>query len=156
MRESGCHSLVRVWSVCLLVAVLAAIGGAACRRGVPIIDTAPKPMQADGTLSGTVRGPQGTSAIEGRAVEVVNVETNARQRTTTNSAGGFSFKLPPGKYRVELQLRDGEALVKQPGIIDLNRSDVDAHADFVLGTARVLKPRYHAPRGDDGLGSAIA
>ncbi|HEX6974457.1 MAG TPA: hypothetical protein VF147_08650, partial [Vicinamibacterales bacterium] len=74
--------MVRAWGVWLLVAALAAIGGAACRRGVPIIDTAPKPIQADGTLSGTVRGPEGTSAIEGRAVEVVNVETNVRQRTT--------------------------------------------------------------------------
>jgi hypothetical protein len=123
---------------------------------VPIIDTAPKPLQADGTLSGIVRGPEGTSPVDGRTVEVVNVETHARQHTTTNSAGGYSFKLPPGKYRVELQLREGESLVKQPGLIDLNRSDVDAHADFVIGTPRVLRPRYHAPRGDDGLGSGIA
>lgn len=121
-----------------------------------MIDTAPKPLQADGTISGTVRGPDGTSAIDGRTVEAVNVETNVRERTTTHSAGGFTFKLPPGKYRVELHLRDGEALVKQPGVIDLNRSDVDAHADFVLGPLRVLRPRYHAPRGDDGLGSGIA
>jgi hypothetical protein len=127
-----------------------------CRRGVPIIDTAPKPVEAEGTLSGTVRGPEGTSAVDGRAVEVVNLATNVRQRTTTNSAGGFSFKLPPGKYRVELALREGESLVKQPGVIDLNRSDVDAHADFVIGTPRILRPRYHAPRGDDGLGSGIA
>jgi hypothetical protein len=123
---------------------------------VPIIDTAPKPVEAEGTLSGTVRGPEGTSPVDGRTVEVVNIATNVRQRTTTNNAGGFSFKLPPGKYRVELPLRQGEALVKQPGVIDLNRSDVDAHADFVLGTPRILRPRYHAPRGDDGLGSGIA
>lgn len=123
---------------------------------MPIVDTAPKPVEAEGTISGTVRGPEGTSPVDGRTVEVVNLATNVRQRTTTNSAGGFSFKLPPGKYRVELPLRDGESLVKQPGVIDLNRSDVDAHADFVVGTPRVLRPRYHAPRGDDGLGSGIA
>jgi hypothetical protein len=156
VKELACHSWVRTRSVWLLLVVVAAIGGAACRRGVPVIDTAPKPIQADGTLSGTVRGPEGTSAIDGRTVEVVNLATNVRQRTTTNSAGGFTFKLPPGKYRVELELREGEALVKQPGVIDLNRSDIDAHADFVLGTPRIVKPRYHAPRGDDGLGSAIA
>lgn len=128
----------------------------ACRRGVPVIDMAPKPIEADGTISGTVRGPEGTSPIDGRAVAVVNVETGERQRATTNIAGGFTFKVRPGKYRVELTLRDGESLVKQPGVINVNRSDVDANADFVLGPARVERPRYHAPRADDGLGAAIA
>ena len=156
MRELACHSLARPRSLWLVIALLCMIGPAGCRRGVPVIDAAPKPVVVDGTLSGTVRGPQGTSPVEGRTVEVVNIATNERHRSTTNNAGGFSFKLPAGKYRVELPLRPGESLVKQPGIIDLNRSDVDAHADFVLGTPRVLRPRYHAPRGDDGLGSAIA
>ena len=38
---------------------------AACHPG-PVVDLGPKPLQADGTISGTVRGPEGTSAIEGR------------------------------------------------------------------------------------------
>jgi hypothetical protein len=154
--ELRCHTspALRVTSILLIMLVGVALGG--CRRGVPVIDTAPKPLQAQGTISGTVRGPEGTSAIAGRTVEVVNLETNVRSQATTNSAGGFSFKLDPGKYRVELALRDGETIVKQPGVIDLNRSDVDAHADFVIGPARVLRPRYHAPRGDDGLGAGIA
>lgn len=140
----------------LVLALLCSIGSAACRRGVPVIDTAPKPLVADGTLAGTVRGPEGASPVEPRTVEVVNLDTNVRERTTTNNTGEFTFKLPPGKYRVELQLRPGESLVKQPRVVELNRSDVDAHADFVLGTPRVLRPRFPAPRGDDGLGSAIA
>jgi hypothetical protein len=86
----------------------------------------------------------------------VNVDTGERQRATTNVAGGFSFKVNPGKYRVELALQDGEALVKKPDVIHVNRSDVDAHADFVLGAARVSRPRTRMPRADDGLGSAIA
>lgn len=136
------------------VALLLSIG--ACRAGVPVIDAGPKPAEAQGTISGTVRGPESASAIEGRIVEVVNVETNERQRATTNSAGGFTFKVKPGRYRVELTLREGESLVKQPGIMNINRSDVDAHADFVLGSGRIARPRGPAYRMDLGLGAPIA
>ena len=156
MKELRRHSVRGFGTVPLLLAALLAVGIAARRQGVPVIDPAPKPVEADGTINGTVRGPEGARPVDGRTVEVVNVETNARERTATTSAGGFSFKLRPGRYRVELQLRVGEALVKQPGIIDLNRSDLDAHADFVIGAPRILRPRHHLPRGDDGLGSAIA
>jgi hypothetical protein len=121
---------------------------------VPIVDPGEKPPTADGTISGNVRGPEGTSPVEGRVVEAVNVASGERQRVTTSNTGGFSFKLRPGKYRIEVTLRDGETILKQPGVIDLNRSDVDAHADFVISSARIVRPRW-APRGDDGLGSAI-
>lgn len=147
------HRLPTVWAALTFAALVVA---AACRPGVPIIDTAPKPVEAEGTISGTVRGPEGTSPVDNRAVAVINVDTGERQRTTTNSAGGFSFKLKPGKYRVELTLLEGESLSKQPGVINLNRSDVDAHADFVLGPARVANPRRPVPRSDDGLGAAVA
>ena len=143
-------SLLRL--ICFLVgaALIISLGG--CRRGVPVLDTSPKPTHADGTISGTVRGPEGTSPMEGREVSVINLDTNERERVQTNAAGGFSFKLKPGKYRVEVALLQGEAIVKKPGVIDLNRSDVDAHADFVISNSR---PRY-APRQDDGLGAPIA
>lgn len=139
-----------VGSLAFLVSVMA------CRQGVPVIDTTPRPVRADGTISGSVRGPQGTSAIEGRTVEVVNVETGERQRLATSNTGGFTFKVKPGKYRVELQLQPGETLVKSPGVIQVNRSDVDAHADFVIGVSRTAYPRFPRLRGDDGLGSPIA
>jgi hypothetical protein len=135
--------------------LLALVGIAACHGG-PVVDLGPKPMQADGTISGTVRGPEGTSAIEGRSVEVINVDTGERQRVLTSNSGGFTFKVKPGKYRVELALQDGETLLKRPDIINVNRSDVDAHADFVLGVSRISRPSKRIPRADDGLGSAIA
>jgi hypothetical protein len=140
------------WLVAVTVTLLSL---AACHGG-PVIDLSPKPLQADGTISGTVRGPEGTSAIEGRTVEVINVDTGERQRVATNNAGGFTFKVKPGNYRVELTLLDGETIVKKPDVIHVNRSDVDAHADFVVGVVRVSRPRNHAPRTNDGLGSAIA
>jgi hypothetical protein len=93
--------------------------------------------------------------VNSRTVEVVNVATGERQRTATNDAGAFSFRVKPGTYRVELMLRDGETIVKRPGVISVNRPDVDAHADFVVRSG-VARPRYRAPRADDGLGSGIA
>jgi Carboxypeptidase regulatory-like domain len=139
-----------------LVGVLTTLAALAACHGGPVVDLGAKPVQADGTISGTVRGPEGTSAVDGRAVEVINVDTGERQRGTTNNAGGFTFKVKPGKYRVELVLQDGETLVKKPEVINVNRSDVDAHADFVIGATRVSRPRNRVPRTDDGLGSAIA
>jgi hypothetical protein len=140
----------------LAISAIILVTLAACRQGMPVIDPTPGPLQADGTISGTVRGPEGTSPLEGRLVSVVNVDSGERQQTTTNKAGGFTFKVHPGKYRVELVLRDGEVMVKRPAVIQVNRSDVDAHADFVLGVTRVLRPRSTLLRGDDGLGAPSA
>lgn len=148
-----CAYGLRTLCVGVLAAVLSIV--AACHGG-PVVDLGTKPAQADGTISGTVRGPEGTTAIEGRAVEVINVDTGERQRVTTNNAGGFTFKVKPGNYRVEVTILEGETIVKRPDVIHVNRSDVDAHADFVLAVARVSRPRNHAPRADDGLGSASA
>jgi carboxypeptidase family protein len=138
-----------------LAGLLVLLSITACRQGVPVFDPGSRPDQAHGTISGTVRGPQGTSAVEGRTVEIVNVETGAREKTTTSNTGGFTFKVAPGKYRVELALLDGETLIRKPGEIHVNRSDVDAHADFVIGSSRIARPRFAAPRADNGLGSPI-
>jgi hypothetical protein len=143
------------WSLLLLVVGVLLLSIGACRRGVPIIDTAPKPVEANGTISGTVRGPEGTSPIVGRAVEVVNVDTGERQRATTSDMGGFTFKVKPGKYRVEVALMAGESILKQPGVMSVNRSDVDAHADFVIGASRISQPRYPARPTDTTLGPPI-
>lgn len=137
-------------AVCLFTLI------AGCRQGVPVVDTTPRPPQADGTISGTVRGPEGTGAVEGRLVTVINLETGARQQASTNNAGGFTFKVAPGRYRVELTVREGEVIVKRPGVMSINRSDVDSHADFVLGVARSARPRLPVNRGFDGLGAPSA
>ncbi len=142
--------------VTLMLGAAALLSIQACRQGVPVIDPGPAPSDAAGTISGIVRGSAGTSPFEGRTVEIINVETGVRERTTTSNTGGFTFKVRPGKYRVELVLLEGEQLVKRPGIVNVNRSDVDAHADFVVGTSRVARPRFAAPRVDNSLGHPIA
>ena len=149
------HCMPQLRTFCVVVFAAALATAAGCHGG-PVVDLSTKPAQADGTISGTVRGPEGTSPIEGRNVEVINVETGERQRTATSNTGGFTFKVKPGNYRVEVTLLDGETLVKKPDVLHVNRSDVDAHADFVLGAARISLPPNRAPRADDGLGSAIA
>ena len=113
----------------------------ACRPGVPSVAAGPKPAHPDGTISGTVRGPENARAIDGRIVDVVNVDTGERQRDSTSSTGGFTFKLKPGNYRVELMLHDGESLIEQPGVIDLKKTDLDARADFMVSVVRTSRPR---------------
>ncbi len=141
--------------LCLAALVCAVVSVAACRRGVPVLDPGDDPPTTDGTVSGTVRGPEGTSAIAGREVRVINVATGEKQVTQTNSAGGFSFKVKPGKYRVELTLLSGESILKQPGVMQINKSDVDAHADFVVGSGKVVRPRTPSSQVD-WLGPPIA
>lgn len=137
---------------------------AGCRQAMPVADAAPalahraEAVTANGRISGSVRGPAGRSAIEGRRVQVVNVDTNERQHATTNEAGGFTFTVKPGTYRVDVTLRDGEVLLKRPGTMEVSRSDLEAQAEFVVAprggsTSRPRGPTYQL---DPGLGSPIA
>jgi len=147
--------------LCVAVMTIAFISVASCRRGTPILNPGEASASTDGTISGTVRGPEGTSSIVGRQVEVINVDSGERQQVATNNAGGFTFKVKPGKYRVEVALVAGESIIKQPGVLHVNKSDVDAHADFVIGSAKTgvgpaSRPRNPASSLTNGLGSPIA
>ena len=42
------------------------------------------------------------------------------------------MKVPPGKYRIEVELRQGERIVKEPGETQINDSDLDPGRDFVI------------------------
>ena len=46
------------------------------------------------------------------------------------------MKVPPGKYKLEVELRAGERIVKEPGETEVNKSDLDPRRDFVIGIAR--------------------
>jgi hypothetical protein len=144
-----------VTGVWLLLGVLALLLTGACRRGVPAVDLGPKPPAADGTLTGIVRGPEGTSPLAGRTVEIINEATGERRSVQTADNGGFTVKLPAGKYRLELPLKPGETIVKRPGVVDLDKGDIDSHIEFVL-SSRIARPSGPAFRVDNGLGSPIA
>jgi hypothetical protein len=140
-----------VWLTLTLIVLTAAWG---CRRPAPPLENA-SAGEVRGVISGRVRGPERSTLLDGRVVELVNLTTLERRRVATNQSGAFVFQVQPGDYRVELTLRDGEALVRQPGVIHVNRTDVDADADFVIGSHRVSRPRP-AYKTDDGLGSPVA
>jgi hypothetical protein len=152
-----CHYFPKwVTGLWLLLGVAALLFTGACRRGVPVVDLGPKPLDARGTITGIVRGPEGTSAVVGRTVEVINTATGERRSVRTAENGGFTIQVPAGKYRLELALREGETIVKRPGIVDMERGDIDSHIEFLLGPARVSRPRGPAYRMDNGLGSPVA
>ena len=132
---------------CAVMTLVAVVSIVACRRGGPAIGPAERPPTQDGTISGTVRGPEGTTSIVGRQVEVINVDTGERQRAKTNDAGGFTFKVKPGKYRVEVAVLSGESVIKGPGVMQVNRSDVDAHADFIVGSGKDSRKKVQPPVG---------
>ena len=77
-----------VW---LSLGILALLLSGACRRGVPVVDLGPKPPAAQGTITGIVRGPEGTSPMVGRMVEIVNAETGERHSARTSDNGGFTI-----------------------------------------------------------------
>jgi hypothetical protein len=139
----------------LLVAVMMLLS-LGCRRAVPAFESTSRSGGAFGTISGTVRGPAGSGSLEGRLIEVINTETSERQRLTTSNGGGFTLKVKPGKYQVQLELREGESLIKEPGVMNVSRSAADAHADFVVGHVRLSRPRPQIKQGDPGLGPPIA
>jgi hypothetical protein len=56
---------------------------------------------------------------------------------------------------LELPLKAGETIVKRPGLVDLDKGDIDSHIEFVL-SSRLARPRGPAFRVDNGLGSPIA
>ena len=136
----------------LLLLMLA--GG--CRSSEISPDSPRQVERVKGTISGTVRAAEGASTLADRLVEVVNLDTGERQRTTTSHAGSFSFTVKPARYRVEVALNGGESLVARPGVIDLSRRPVDSHADFVVGTGHSPRPRHPQYQADTGLGPPIA
>ena len=65
-------------------------------------------------------------------MHAVNSETGQMYSAVTGVTGGFSIKVAPGKYRLELDLREQEEVAQQPGIIDINQSDLDTDLDIVI------------------------
>ena len=97
----------------------------------PVLNTGTQ-VPAGGTIAGTVSATGGTSALSGRKVTAIETTTGARYETTTAVNGGYTIKVPVGVYRLELELRSGEAIEKAPGETRVNKSDLDAGRNFVV------------------------
>jgi hypothetical protein len=114
-----------------MVVLMMLSGGCAARHGRPLIggSTIPNPT---GTISGNVTSSTGTP-LEGRRVSAIDVTTEAHFDAMTTKDGGYTIKVPPGRYRLEVELRGGDQLAKQPQQTSVNVGDVDEMMDFVIG-----------------------
>ena len=74
--------------------------------------------------------------MSARRVTAVDVSTGAKYEATTATNGGYTMKVPVGRYRMEVELRPDEAMSASPGEVDINRSDLDSGRDFVITVKR--------------------
>ena len=58
--------------------------------------------------------------------------TEQHYDVTTATNGGYTIKVPPGRYRLEVELRGGDQLAQQPGQTNVNVGDVDEQLNFVV------------------------
>jgi hypothetical protein len=135
---------------------LATMWSGACQRQAPVAETHSAAPSSPGHLAGTVKASDAGATVSGRTVAVVNVATGERRTTETTATGGFTIDVPAGNYRVELALRDGEAIVNQPDVVSPAYGGSDSHIELILAPAKVQRPRGPAYRLDNGLGSPIA
>ena len=115
--------------------VLAALAAAACRPGTPIVNTDPMKATTAGTIAGSVRSTAG-DPLSDRRVVAVDAKTGQRYTAQTGVTGGYSIKVPPAHYHLELELQEGETVVKEPGTIDINSGDLDPNMDVVVRVVR--------------------
>jgi hypothetical protein len=113
---------------------VAAVTCAACHPG-PAIGSAPKPPTVDGTIAGIVSS-ETKVPLPSRKVTAINTQSGARFDTTTGSNGGYTLKVPPGTYRLEVELQPGETVAKHPGETRVNTSDLDPHRHFVIAITK--------------------
>src|SRR5688500_17338194 len=118
---------LHVWAAAFALTVTLA-----CAARGPVIDTGTRPEGVGGTIAGAVRASGGSSALSGRKVTAINGATGARFETSTAANGGYTVKVPAGTYRLEVELRAGEAVQTHPDATEVNVGDLDPDRDFVL------------------------
>jgi hypothetical protein len=123
---------MRLLNALLAVGLLAS---AACHPG-PVIGAGAKPPSMDGTVAGMV-STDTNAAVTGRKVTATNTGTGTRYDATTGPNGGYTIKVPEGTYRLEVELKPGETIAKQPGETRVHKSDLDPRRNFVITLGRV-------------------
>jgi Carboxypeptidase regulatory-like domain len=117
-----------------LVLALILTSSVACHPGQPLVGGVKQPV--GGTVSGAVSATDVSVPVVGRKVVLTETTTNAHYDTTTAANGGYTIQVPRGTYRIELELRPGEALQKQPAETSIHISDLDTRRDFVVTLQR--------------------
>jgi hypothetical protein len=105
----------------------------------PVITTEPD-LKVGGTIAGIVRATEGSVPLVTRKVTAIHASSGARFETTTGVNGGYTIKVPQeGRYRLEVELRDGEVVAKGPEETDVNNGDLDPGRDFEITVAKPAK-----------------
>ena len=115
---------------CLLVAC--AISVAACHAR-PVLNTGTNPAPTvGGTVAGLVTTGDATVAVPSRKVTAIETTTGLRYDATTAANGGYTIQVPEGTYRIEVELRAGEVVAKQPDPTAVTNGDLDTGRDFMI------------------------
>ena len=125
-RDGNRRRFVTICALCLVALVVVS-----CMPRQAVIGTGERASSVGGTISGTVREAVSNTAVSGRLVTATEVTTGATYTASTNVSGGYTMKVPIGRYRLSVELRDGET-VKGPAELTLIVSDIDAARDFVI------------------------
>lgn len=116
----------------LLCVVLMLGGGcASMRHGRPIVGGSVI-ANPTGTISGHVWTTGGTP-LEGRRVSAISLTTSKRYEAITSNDGGYTIQVPKGRYRMEVEQREGDQSVRQPPDDHITLGDLDEAVDFVIG-----------------------
>lgn len=102
----------------------------ACHPG-PVIGSGPQPPGLGGTIAGIV-SMEGNVPVVGRKVTATEARSGQHYDATTGANGGYTMKVPQGSYRLDVELRPGERIVKRPGETRIDKSDLDPKRDFLL------------------------
>src|SRR6516165_5662494 len=74
----------------------------------------------NGSISGNVTDNTG-AAVPAVTLTLTNLDTSAKLRAQTDSAGAYEFlNLPPGRYGLEAEKTGFQRLTRQPLIIEVN------------------------------------
>ena len=122
-------------AVLVAATVIALTGGMGCRHDVMVADAAPKPPTPAGTISGQVQTPGNGAPVVGRMVTAINNADGTRHQVTTNNTGGFTIKVPPGRYRIEVEQQSGEVVSGAPTDQQVGESDIDSQLVITVGPA---------------------
>jgi hypothetical protein len=119
--------------VVLLVIFAASTAGKSCRHATLVADAGPKPPTAAGTISGQLQTPGNGAPVVGRMVTAINNTDGTRHQVTTNNTGGFTIKVPPGRYRIEVERQSGEVVSGAPTDQQVGESDIDSQLVITVG-----------------------
>jgi hypothetical protein len=131
-RRSENVRLTDMTKLARAVLTFSILTAASCHPG-PVIAPGDK-LPVGGTIAGIVS--DGSAAVPGRKVTAIDVAGGTRYEATTGANGGYTIKVPEGTYRLEVELRPGEVVLKQPDQTRVNKSDLDPRRDFTIAVKK--------------------